>query len=43
MMDDRKTEELSMNELRARLYEAGIEYSDNTTREELIQLVKQYC
>lgn len=40
----RKLEDLSANELRARLIRAGKEVSkDIKTKEELVELVKKYC
>jgi len=38
-----KLKNLSINELRARLYEAGIEYKDTDTKEQLIKLIEKYC
>lgn len=32
---------MTMNELRIWLYEAGVEYSDNAKREDLIRLVEK--
>lgn len=33
-------DKMGMNELRARLYEMGVDYPDKASREELIQLIK---
>lgn len=39
----RRLEDLSANELRMKLYNAGIEYPDDAGKKELIELVKKYC
>lgn len=39
----RKLEDLSANELRMKLYNAGVDYPDDATKKELIRLVKEHC
>lgn len=39
----RKLEDLSANELRAKLDMAGVDIPDVKTKGELIELVKKYC
>lgn len=40
MLPEFRYENMTMNQLREILYEAGIDYPDNATKQELIDLIK---
>lgn len=42
MLPELRYENMTMNQLRELLYEAGIEYPDNATKQDLIDLIKEY-
>lgn len=42
MLPELRYENMTMNQLREILYEAGIEYPDNATKQDLIDLIKDH-
>lgn len=42
MLPELRYENMTMNQLREILYEAGIEYPDNATKQDLIELIKEH-
>lgn len=42
MLPELRYENMTMNQLREILYEAGIEYPDNATKQDLIDLIKEH-
>ena len=42
MLPELRNENMTMNQLREILYEAGIEYPDNATKQDLIDLIKEH-
>ena len=42
MLPELRYDNMTMNQLREILYEAGIEYPDNATKQELIDLIKEH-
>lgn len=42
MLPELRYENMTMNQLREILYEAGIEYPDNATKQDLINLIKEH-
>lgn len=42
MLPELRYENMTMNQLRELLYEAGIEYPDNATKQDLIDLIKEH-
>lgn len=42
MLPEFRYENMTMNQLREILYEAGIEYPDNATKQDLIDLIKEH-
>lgn len=42
MLPELRYENMTMNQLREILYEAGIEYPNNATKQDLIDLIKEH-
>ncbi len=42
MLPELRYDNMTMNQLREILYEAGIEYPDNATKQDLIDLIKEH-
>lgn len=42
MLPELRYENMTMNQLRELLYEAGIEYPDDATKQDLIDLIKEH-
>ena len=42
MLPELRYENMTMNQLREILYEAGIEYPDNATKQDLIDIIKEH-
>ena len=42
MLPELRYENMTMNQLREILYEAGIQYPDNATKQDLIDLIKEH-